>query len=99
VYGDYPKTMKEKVGSRLPLFTEEQSAMIRGATDFITVNHYTSVYISDRSDSAETGRPLDVYGDMSVAFRCKFNFKSVLLLGDFYMSFLFLRLIKLHDQV
>ncbi|PAN19955.1 hypothetical protein PAHAL_3G310400 [Panicum hallii] len=69
VYGDYPKTMKEKVGSRLPLFTEEQSAMIRGATDFITVNHYTSVYISDRSDSAETGRPLDVYGDMSVAFR------------------------------
>ncbi|RLM99959.1 beta-glucosidase 22-like [Panicum miliaceum] len=69
VYGDYPKTMKEKVGSRLPLFTEEQSSMIRGATDFISVNHYTSVYISDRSDSAETGRPHDVYGDMSVAFR------------------------------
>ncbi|RLN28499.1 beta-glucosidase 22-like [Panicum miliaceum] len=69
VYGDYPKTMKEKVGSRLPLFTEEQSAMICGATDFISVNHYTSVYISDRSDGAGTGRPHDVYDDMSVTFR------------------------------
>lgn len=72
VYGDYPELMKRIVGSRLPKFTKEQSEMIRGTADFIGINHYTSVYVSDRSNSADTG-PRDYNGDVAATFRCKFD--------------------------
>ena len=72
VYGDYPEIMKRIVGSRLPKFTKEQSEMIRGTADFIGINHYTSVYVSDRSNSADTGLR-DYNGDLAATFRCKFH--------------------------
>ncbi|XP_062231227.1 beta-glucosidase 22-like isoform X2 [Phragmites australis] len=72
VYGDYPEIMKKKVGSRLPSFTKEQSEMIRGSTDFIGINHYTSVYISDRSNSAEAGLR-DFNADLAATFRFSRN--------------------------
>ncbi|CAL4900331.1 unnamed protein product [Urochloa decumbens] len=68
VYGDYPKIMKRIVGSRLPKFTKEQSEMIRGTADFIGINHYTSVYVSDRSNGAATGLR-DYNGDIAATFR------------------------------
>ncbi|KAL6853789.1 hypothetical protein ACP4OV_019818 [Aristida adscensionis] len=48
VFGDYPRVMKKIVGSRLPSFTKEQSEVIRGAIDFIGINHYFSLYVNDR---------------------------------------------------
>ncbi|KAM0927556.1 hypothetical protein ACQ4PT_002788 [Festuca glaucescens] len=68
VYGDYPEIMKKKAGSRIPSFTKEQSELIRGAIDFVGINHYTSVYVSDRKSSADTSLR-DYNADMSATFR------------------------------
>uniref|UniRef100_A0A453GFM5 Uncharacterized protein n=1 Tax=Aegilops tauschii subsp. strangulata TaxID=200361 RepID=A0A453GFM5_AEGTS len=48
VFGDYPQVMKTNVGSRLPSFTKSQSEFVKGAIDFIGINHYYSVYVNDR---------------------------------------------------
>jgi beta-glucosidase len=48
VFGDYPQVMKANVGSRLPSFTKSQSEVVKGAIDFIGINHYYSVYVNDR---------------------------------------------------
>uniref|UniRef100_I1PM70 Beta-glucosidase n=1 Tax=Oryza glaberrima TaxID=4538 RepID=I1PM70_ORYGL len=44
VRGDYPLSMRELVGNRLPEFSKEQSGMVKGAFDFIGLNYYTSSY-------------------------------------------------------
>ncbi|XP_047003852.1 myrosinase 1-like [Schistocerca americana] len=59
--GDYPSVMRQRVDansaaegrprSRLPSFTSEEVAYIRGTSDFFGVNHYSSVL----STSGETG--------------------------------------------
>ncbi|KAJ4837604.1 hypothetical protein Tsubulata_050401 [Turnera subulata] len=46
-FGTYPADMVKNVGSRLPQFTQEQAAMVKGSFDFIGLNHYTSNYIAD----------------------------------------------------
>lgn len=38
--GDYPASMRETVGDRLPKFTEEQKKLVMGSTDFIAINFY-----------------------------------------------------------
>ncbi|VAH84108.1 unnamed protein product [Triticum turgidum subsp. durum] len=48
VSGDYPDVMKKNVGSRLPSFTKSQSQVVKGAVDFIGINHYYSMYVNDR---------------------------------------------------
>ncbi|KAG8067828.1 hypothetical protein GUJ93_ZPchr0005g15544 [Zizania palustris] len=72
VYGDYPEIMKKKAGSRIPSFTKEQSELIRGSTDFVGINHYSSVYISDGSNDETTG-PRDYNADVGVIFRVTRN--------------------------
>ncbi|KAH6812305.1 beta glucosidase 17 [Perilla frutescens var. hirtella] len=44
VYGEYPKSMQSLVGSRLPKFTDEQTAMLKGSYDFMGLNYYTGNY-------------------------------------------------------
>ncbi|KAK6143128.1 hypothetical protein DH2020_023476 [Rehmannia glutinosa] len=44
VYGNYPRSMQSLVGSRLPKFTEEESAMLKGSFDFLGLNYYTGNY-------------------------------------------------------
>lgn len=44
VYGDYPKTMRPIVGNRLPKFTKEQSALLKGSFDYLGLNYYTGNY-------------------------------------------------------
>eukprot|EP00252_Welwitschia_mirabilis_P012060 TRINITY_DN2683_c0_g1_i1.p1 TRINITY_DN2683_c0_g1~~TRINITY_DN2683_c0_g1_i1.p1 ORF type:complete len:371 (-),score=21.01 TRINITY_DN2683_c0_g1_i1:710-1822(-) len=43
-FGDYPSSMKDLVESRLPEFSAEQSALLKGSLDFLGINHYTSLY-------------------------------------------------------
>lgn len=43
-FGRYPQVMVDLAGSRLPSFTAEESALLRGSFDFIGLNHYTSKY-------------------------------------------------------
>lgn len=46
-YGEYPRTMQENVGERLPKFTPEEVAMVKGSYDYLGVNQYTSYYMFD----------------------------------------------------
>lgn len=46
VFGDYPQVMKDRVGTRLPAFTENEKAMMKGSTDFLGLNHYTTSFAS-----------------------------------------------------
>nr|GMC84553.1 beta-glucosidase 12-like [Ipomoea batatas] len=46
VYGEYPSTMRSLVGKRLPEFTADQAAMLRGSFDFLGVNYYTAKYVA-----------------------------------------------------
>lgn len=43
-FGDYPHVMKKNIGERLPSFTEEEKALIKGSSDFFGVNHYSTHY-------------------------------------------------------
>ncbi|KAK7262563.1 hypothetical protein RJT34_30137 [Clitoria ternatea] len=45
--GDYPKSMRALVRTRLPKFTREQSKLLIGSFDFIGLNYYSSTYASD----------------------------------------------------
>ncbi|KAL0725268.1 hypothetical protein Bca4012_039867 [Brassica carinata] len=47
VFGDYPDVMKRVVGSRLPVFTEEESEQVKGSSDFVGVIHYTTLYVTE----------------------------------------------------
>ncbi|KAJ8543294.1 hypothetical protein K7X08_005817 [Anisodus acutangulus] len=53
MFGDYPDIMKRNVGSRLPKFTREESMQVKGAIDFIALNHYQTVHVKDSSSSLE----------------------------------------------
>ncbi|KAK4591731.1 hypothetical protein RGQ29_016248 [Quercus rubra] len=52
IFGDYPKTMRALVGTRLPIFTELQSKMLKGSLDFLGVNYYTARYADDSTSSS-----------------------------------------------
>jgi|SRR5947207_9517865 len=45
--------MKRQLGSRLPSFTPEESALLKGSSDFYGMNTYTSDYIKERDTEPE----------------------------------------------
>ncbi|CAL0331270.1 unnamed protein product [Lupinus luteus] len=49
IFGDYPCSMKSRVGSRLPKFSEAESALVKGSLDFLGISHFTSLYVKDIS--------------------------------------------------
>ena len=51
VFGDYPALMRERLGDRLPCFTEDQKIMLKGSADFLGLNHYTTAYASREKPS------------------------------------------------
>ncbi|KAM0954378.1 putative beta-glucosidase [Dioscorea sansibarensis] len=73
VFGDYPKTMKKIVGSRLPIFTKSQSEYLKGSFDFIGLNHYTSLFVADNSAEALAMPIRDFNTDMLAAFTVSRN--------------------------
>nr|AUO68304.1 putative glycoside hydrolase [Populus trichocarpa] len=44
ILGNYPITMRNRVGDRLPNFTENDVALVKGSFDFVGINHYTTFY-------------------------------------------------------
>ncbi|KAK9276681.1 hypothetical protein L1049_006217 [Liquidambar formosana] len=50
-FGDYPSSMKSRVGSRLPAFSKPQSALLKGSLDFVGINHYTTFYGYDNKSN------------------------------------------------
>ncbi|VDI62105.1 lactase-phlorizin hydrolase, partial [Mytilus galloprovincialis] len=80
VNGDYPDVMKSKIAnksehqnlpsSRLPSFTEEEKNYIKGSSDFLGINYYTSDIATLRSSSSYKvsyyeDRDIDQYKDPS----------------------------------
>ncbi|KAL2945381.1 Beta-glucosidase 22 [Bienertia sinuspersici] len=63
-YGDYPQIMKKTAGSRIPVFTKNQSNILKGSYDFIGVNYYFVIPVKDNSNGLST-EPRDFYGDMA----------------------------------
>ncbi|EYU28848.1 hypothetical protein ABFS82_12G093300 [Erythranthe guttata] len=49
ILGDYPKSMRTRVENRLPRFSQAQSSQLKGAFDFIGINHYTTWYARENS--------------------------------------------------
>ena len=65
VYGDYPSSMKEISGSRMPAFTNFESKQVKGSFDFIGLNFYQAMYVKYQPSSLEMdGR--GVTGDMAL---------------------------------
>ena len=59
-FGHYPQSMIDRVGSRLPQFTEEEKLRLIGSIDYFALNHYTSWYTyNDPSLSQYQGWPFD----------------------------------------
>eukprot|EP00415_Alexandrium_ostenfeldii_P002160 UN2160 len=46
--------MKKKRGDRLPAFTEEEKALIKGTSEFFGLNHYSSAYAQEPEGRAKT---------------------------------------------
>lgn len=59
--GDYPKTMRDKCGERLPSFTEEEKELIKGTSDFFGLNHYSTTFVSAFSEG-EAKASLSMWG-------------------------------------
>ncbi|KAM0829773.1 hypothetical protein ACQ4PT_066663 [Festuca glaucescens] len=47
-FGDYPESMRQRVGDHLPRFSEKDRELIRNKIDFIGLNHYTSRFIANQ---------------------------------------------------
>ncbi|XP_055814438.1 furcatin hydrolase-like [Solanum dulcamara] len=46
-YGDYPEIMCKIVGNRLPKFTTEQAEIVKGSSNFMGLNYYTTMYAAN----------------------------------------------------
>ncbi len=57
-FGDYPSSMRERVGVRLPEFKPEEKALLIGSSDFFGLNHYTTMYAAEA-----TAVQASVYGN------------------------------------
>ncbi|KAJ9134435.1 Glycoside hydrolase [Pleurostoma richardsiae] len=47
--GDYPASMRKQLGDRLPTWTPEEIALVKGSNDFYGMNHYTANYIRHKT--------------------------------------------------
>jgi beta-glucosidase len=49
MFGDYPSSMRSRVGNRLPKFSPSEVALVKGSLDFVGINHYTTFYARNNS--------------------------------------------------
>lgn len=52
MFGDYPSSMRSRVGNRLPTFSKTESSLLKGSLDFVGINHYTTFYAKPNSSNA-----------------------------------------------
>lgn len=70
-FGRYPKSMVKNVGDRLPKFTNKESWLVKGSTDFFGLNHYNTKMAE--YDPTEKG---DVTSDLQIKFTNDPNWKT-----------------------
>lgn len=99
-YGHYPETMQKIVMGRLPNFTFEQSAMVKGSADYVAINHYTTYYASNFVNATET----NYRNDWNAKISCTKPFRSFI---DIYIylcpcmanTFIYLYLFQMSEMV
>ena len=64
--GDYPPSMRKKLGHRLPSFTPEERKLLSGSSDFLGLNHYSSLLASEPLLQASSSG--EYWADMHVEF-------------------------------
>ena len=79
VYGDYPKEMKERVGNRLPTFTDAERQELVGSLDFMGLNHYSTLYASDKTEKSQFG---GYWTDMDVSFSSDPSWRKNYMVSD-----------------
>ncbi|KAG6945885.1 hypothetical protein JG688_00016325 [Phytophthora aleatoria] len=62
VTGNYPAIMRERVGDRLPRFTPEETALLKGSYDVHMLNHYSSKLVTDCGVSPKSKSPCKKLG-------------------------------------
>lgn len=62
--GEYPASMQQIVGDRLPKFTEEEKKMVVGSLDFVALNYYFP-YLSTSANTPPDAEP-SFWKDMNV---------------------------------
>lgn len=67
-FGHYPESMVKQLGSRLPTFTPEEAALVKGSNDFYGMNHYTANYIKHKTTTPD---PFDFLGNLETLFISK----------------------------
>ncbi|RXH97657.1 hypothetical protein DVH24_009982 [Malus domestica] len=70
VKGHYPHSMQAIVENRLPKFTKEQSAMLKGSYDFIGLNYYSGTYAANvpHQNDAKPNYKTDALVNQSVEY-------------------------------
>lgn len=63
--GDYPAVMRERLGDRLPHFSDEDKALLAGSSDFFGLNHYSTLYAENKS--AEQMGKQNPYGNGGIS--------------------------------
>ena len=58
--GDYPQSMKDILGARLPQFTEDEVLYVKGSADFLGLNHYSSA-LATPNPNPNLNRPLGLF--------------------------------------
>ncbi|RLN10155.1 hypothetical protein BBJ28_00010869 [Nothophytophthora sp. Chile5] len=54
ITGDYPPSMRERAGDRLPTFTPEEVEVVKGSYDLLMMNHYASRAVTDCDSETST---------------------------------------------
>jgi len=67
-FGEYPASMRKQLGDRLPEFTEEEKALVKGSNDFYGMNHYCANYIKHIPTEAD---PKDFSGNLELLLEDK----------------------------
>ncbi|GAB4833791.1 Beta-glucosidase 44 [Ancistrocladus abbreviatus] len=72
IHGEYPRTMQEIVGDRLPKFTKEERLMVQGSIDLVGINQYTAYYMYNPPPQ-EKPQPFSYQQDWHVGFAFEKN--------------------------
>jgi beta-glucosidase len=67
-FGRYPDSMLKQLGERLPSFTAEEAAIVRGSNDYYAMNHYCANYIKHKTTPPEDD---DIAGNLELLMENK----------------------------
>ncbi|KAF5008858.1 hypothetical protein FDECE_4882 [Fusarium decemcellulare] len=48
-FGDYPDSMKKQLGDRLPTWTQDEIALVKGSNDFYALDYYTAIFAKHKT--------------------------------------------------